>query len=233
MKYTQLRQRVCQINQLIGSTGLASLTWGNASGIDAQDGVMVIKPSGVEYCDLVPGDLVLIRISDGEILEGELKPSSDTPTHLHLYRAFPEIGGIIHTHSRYATAWAQAQLEIPCYGTTHADHFHGPVPLTRFLTREEIETNYELNTGIVIAKHFSLAGLNPLHFPAALVAGHGPFAWGESVEKAYHNAVALEEIAAMAAATVALAPNAEPVASYLLDKHFSRKHGPSAYYGQG
>ncbi len=205
-------------------------TWGNASGIDRERGLMVIKPSGVSYDRMKPGQLAVVSLKTGKMVEGKLKPSSDTPTHLVLYRAFPQIGGIVHTHSLYATAWAQAGRGIPAYGTTQADYWQGAVPCTRLLTAQEIKTEYEANTGRVIVETFKKLG--PLQHPAVLVASHGPFTWGGDVEDAVHNAVVLEFVARLASETLRINPKLKPIQSVLLDKHFLRKHGSKAYYGQ-
>lgn len=227
---TELRDRVYEANLEIVREGLAIQTWGNASGVDRDHGLMVIKPSGVPYSDLTPAQMVILELATGKVVEGDLNPSSDTATHLALYRAFEKIGGVVHTHSLYATSWAQAGKSIPALGTTHADYFYGPIPCTRQMTPAEIETDYEANTGVVIIETF--AGRDPLSCPAVIVANHGPFAWGETVEKATHNAVVFEHVARMAAETVRIFPSALPMQQVLLDKHFFRKHGPSAYYGQ-
>lgn len=225
----QLRQEVYQSTLELVRRGLAIYTFGNASGIDRGRGLVVIKPSGVPYETLRPADLVVATI-DGQVVEGDLRPSSDLPTHLVLYRSFPSVGGVVHTHSRYATAWAQACLEIPCLGTTHADSFYGPVPVTEPLGKEHVEGEYEENTGLRIVERFH--SIDPLQVPAVLVANHGPFAWGETARRAAHNAAILEEIALIAYQTVALNRAAGPIAPHLLDRHFLRKHGPGAYYGQ-
>jgi L-ribulose-5-phosphate 4-epimerase len=232
MKYARLRRDVCEANKEVGRSGLAVLTWGNASGVDREAGVMAIKPSGISYADLVPENIVLVHLETGGLVDGMKRPSSDTPTHLHLYRKFASIGGIVHSHSHFTTVWAQAGREIPCYGTTHADLFYGPVPITRELTREEVGGEYELNTGKVIVEHFETAGLDVARNPGVLVRGHGPFAWGDSAAAAIGHAVAMEEVARMAYHCVALNPALGPVPDYLLDKHFLRKHGATAYYGQ-
>lgn len=228
-----LREEVFQANLDLVAHGLVTLTWGNASGLSADGDVLVIKPSGVDYKKLRPEHLVPVSMASGKVLSGTLKPSSDTPTHRKLYQAFADAGvrGVAHTHSRWATSFAQARREIPCWGTTHADHFYGTVPLTRPLTADEIEVAYEANTGDVIIERF--AGLDPLAMPAVLVASHAPFAWGTTVSAAVQNAVALEAVAEMGIATLALHPAAPPVEQYLMDKHYFRKHGKTAYYGQG
>ena len=229
----ELKLAVYQANMALVQAGLVVLTWGNASGVDRERGVMAIKPSGVAYGTLSPQDIVLVSLEDGEPLPGErLRPSSDTPTHVCLYQRFTEIGGIAHTHSRYATAWAQAGREIPCYGTTHADTFHGVVPLCRALTPEEIAQAYEWNTGLVVVDHFHGAHLHPLHVPGVLLPYHAPFAWGESPEKAVENAIILEEVASLAWHTEMLNPHAGVAPQAIVDKHFQRKHGKDAYYGQ-
>ncbi len=224
-----LKRRVCEANLVLSRRGLVILTFGNASGIDRRRGVVAIKPSGVGYEALTPKDIVLVGL-DGRIVEGRLRPSSDTPTHLTLYRAFPAIGGVVHAHSAYATMFAQARREIPCLGTTHADHFDGPVPVTRLLTKGEVEADYEGATGAVIAERF--AGLDPAGVPAVLVAGHGPFAWGRSPEEAVENAQTLEFVARTAVGTLILSPGRSPLPGYILRKHHDRKHGARAYYGQ-
>lgn len=226
---TALRQEVLEANLELFRRGLAIYTFGNASGISRDKGLVVIKPSGAPYESMKAEDLVATDL-EGRVVEGGLRPSSDLPTHLALYRAFPALGGVAHTHSACATAWAQAGREIPCLGTTHADCFRGPIPVTAPLSPEEIQTDYELNTGRAIVKRF--AGLDPMEMRAALVAGHGPFCWGASASQAAHNAVILEEIARIAYWTVMLNPAAAPLPSTLLDKHFFRKHGRGAYYGQ-
>jgi len=205
-------------------------TWGNASAIDRAQGLVVIKPSGVPYATLAPKHMVVIALDSGRIVEGKLKPSSDTPTHLALYRAFPNIGGIVHTHSLFATAWAQTCRAVPALGTTHADYFNGPVPCTRRLRPSEIASEYEANTGKVIIETFLRR--DPLDCPAVLVANHGPFAWGVSINEAVHNAVVLEHLVRLAGETLRVLPSAKPMQGVLLKKHFTRKHGPEAYYGQ-
>jgi L-ribulose-5-phosphate 4-epimerase len=224
-----LRERVWQANFDLVKYGLVILTFGNVSGFDRKKGIMAIKPSGIPYSRMNPTDLVLVDL-DGRIVEGKLNPSSDTPTHLALYRAFPDIGGVSHAHSEYATAFAQACREIPCLGTTHADHFNGPVPVTRHLTAAEVRDDYEANTGKVIAERF--AGLNSLETPSVLVAGHGPFSWGGSAADAVKNSLVLEKIAKMAIMTGLVNPNVGSLPGHLLTKHYRRKHGPEAYYGQ-
>ncbi|MCD4824974.1 MAG: L-ribulose-5-phosphate 4-epimerase [Phycisphaerae bacterium] len=226
----ELKKQVCDANLELVAEGLVIQTFGNVSGIDRRSGLVVIKPSGVSYDGMTPEHMTVVSLETGEIAEGDLRPSSDTPTHLELYRAFAGIGGIVHTHSLYATAWAQARKEIPPLGTTHADYFHGPVPCTRLMTDEEIEGDYEANTGKVIVERF--AGLDPAHIPAVLVAGHGPFAWGLSPAAAVHNAAILEYLGRLAGETIRIEPHPEPISTKLLDKHFLRKHGPAAYYGQ-
>ena len=232
MDHAELREQVCEVNKVIGSSRLAILTWGNASGADRKAGVMAIKPSGVGYDALRPDNMVVVSLETGKPLADSPRPSSDTPTHLHLYRVLGEIGGVVHTHSRYATVWAQARREIPCLGTTHADLFHGPVPVTRDMTPAEVGGNYELNTGRVIEERFAGGRLNPAHFPGVLVASHAPFAWGPTPREALENAMALEEIARMALFSLSLEPGLAAIPQYLLDKHFLRKHGANAYYGQ-
>ena len=224
-----LRAEVCEANLEVVRRGLVLYSFGNASGISRREGLVVIKPSGVPYDTLRPEDLVITDL-DGRVVEGNLNPSSDLPTHLALYRAFPAIGGVVHTHSRYATAWAQAGREIPCLGTTHADYFHGPVPVTEVMRPDEIESQYEWNTGQVILRRFD--GLDPMAKPGVLVAGHAPFAWGRTPAEAAHNAVALEEIACLAYHALTINPAASAISDALRDKHFLRKHGPNAYYGQ-
>lgn len=226
-----LKQQVCDANRRLPALGLVTHTWGNVSAVDRAAGLFVIKPSGVDYDRLTPESMVVMDL-EGNRVEGTLNPSSDTKTHLELYRAFPEIGGIVHTHSPFATAWAQAGQDIPCYGTTHADYFYGPIPCARELTREELDRDYEQSTGLVIAELFRQRGLDPAAVPGALCRCHGPFAWGSDASQAVYHASVLEECARMALYTIQINPNARPVPQYLLDKHYFRKHGPSAYYGQ-
>ena len=230
--FDELRERVVSANLALVDAGLVVLTFGNASAADRAAGVMAIKPSGVAYGVLRPGDVPVVNLVDGEVVAGTRRPSSDTPTHLALYRAFAGVGGVVHTHSPFATAWAQALRELPCLGTTHADHFHGPVPVTRQLTAAEIQGDYEERTGAVIVETFAERGLDPLELPAALVASHGPFAWGADVEAAVENAVALEAVAASTYRSFQLAAGLEGIPAELLEKHFARKHGAGAYYGQ-
>ena len=229
MDTTALKNDVFERNLELVRHGLVVLTWGNVSGIDREAGLVAIKPSGVAYDRMTAEDIVVVDL-EGKTVSGTLLPSSDLPTHLALYRAFPSVGGIVHTHSPKAVAWAQARRGIPAFGTTHADHFHGAVPCTRELTPAEVAEDYELNTGRVIEERFH--DLDAEAFPGVLVAGHGPFTWGPTPRKAVENAVALEQIAAMALDTLRIDPDAEPAPSYVLDKHYFRKHGPGAYYGQ-
>jgi L-ribulose-5-phosphate 4-epimerase len=225
----KLREEVLEANLELVRRGLVLYTFGNASGIDRKNRVVVIKPSGVPYETMKAGHLVVTDL-EGNVLEGNLRPSSDLPTHLVLYKAFPTIGGVAHTHSTAATSWAQARRPIPCFGTTHADYFRGSVPVTKPLTKAQIHSDYELNTGRSIVKSF--AGLDPLHYPGVLVAGHAPFCWGVSPAEAVHNAVVLEAIARMASETLRANPKARPIEAHLHRKHFLRKHGDNAYYGQ-
>lgn len=225
----QLKKQVWQANLELPKYRLVTFTWGNVSGIDRTSGCMVIKPSGVDYDRMTPEDMVVVRL-DGEQVEGTLRPSSDTATHLVLYRAYPALGGIVHTHSLWATSWAQAGRSIPCYGTTHADYFYGDIPCARGLTGDEIAGSYEENTGKVIVS--CLAGRDPAAVPGILCRNHGPFAWGKDPAEAVHNAVVLETVAEMAAISEQLSPGLSPAPQVLQDKHYSRKHGPGAYYGQ-
>jgi L-ribulose-5-phosphate 4-epimerase len=224
----KLKQEVLEANLDLVKNNLVILTWGNVSALDRETGLVVIKPSGVSYDDMKAEDMVVVDL-DGNIVEGDLRPSSDTPTHLAIYRHFSEVGGVVHTHSTYATAWAQAGLPIPNIGTTHADTFHQAVPCTEEMSKEQIEAAYEAATGDVIAEAFE--GMNPMHTPAVLVKHHGPFTWGKSAANAVYNAVVLEEVARMASITVALNPNVV-MNQDLIEKHYERKHGANAYYGQ-
>ncbi len=227
--YQTLQERVCNANIVLKNEGLVFETWGNASAVDRDLGVVAIKPSGVDYADLTPAHIPVVNLQ-GNTVNGDLRPSVDLPSHLALYDAFPEIGGIIHTHSHYATCFAQARRELPCFGTTHADYFYGAIPLTAPPDPEQTRDNYEWNTGTIIVETFR--NRPPLSCPAVLVAGHGPFVWGATLEAAVENACVLEELARMAAHTLALNGDAVPLESHLLDKHFLRKHGEGAYYGQ-
>ncbi len=227
----QLKREVYEANMELPSRGLVTYTWGNVSGIDRAEGLVVIKPSGVSYADLTPQKMVVLDLQ-GNVVEGDLHPSSDTQTHLVLYRAFPEVGGIVHTHSPFATSFAQAGLDIAALGTTHADYFYGAVPCTRDLTPEETATEYEKSTGDVIVEEFAKRGIQPAHLPAVLCRNHGPFTWGKDAAEAVYHAVVLEEVAKIALFTKALLPNVLPAPQHILDKHFMRKHGPNAYYGQ-
>ncbi|MCR4690679.1 MAG: L-ribulose-5-phosphate 4-epimerase [Lachnospiraceae bacterium] len=227
----ELKQKVYEANMELPQRGLVTYTWGNVSGIDREKGLFVIKPSGVEYDTLKPSDMVVVDL-DGNKVEGDYNPSSDTPTHVALYNAFENVGGIVHTHSPHATSWAQAGRSIPCYGTTHADYFYGEIPCVRNLTAEEVEEAYEKNTGKSIVEAF--AGKNPIHVPGVLCKNHGPFTWGKDAAQAVYNAVVLEEVAKMAFMTELINQkddNRTP--QYMVEKHFMRKHGPNAYYGQG
>jgi L-ribulose-5-phosphate 4-epimerase len=228
----QLREHVCEANRLLHAAGLVVLSFGNASGVDRALGLMAIKPSGVGYDVLAPVDIVLVSLETGLPLEGSKRPSSDTPTHLELYRRFPTIGGVVHTHSAFATSWAQARREIPCLGTTHADHFRGAVPVTRLLTDTEIASDYERNTGLVIVERLVGAGLSADDIAGVLVAHHGPFVWGSSPAAALDAAIALEHVAEIATHQVALDRRLDPIPPALLARHFTRKHGADAYYGQ-
>ena len=227
----ELKKRVYETNILLPKYDLVTFTWGNVSEIDREKGIFAIKPSGVDYDLLTPDDMVLMDL-DGNKVEGRYNPSSDTPTHLELYKAFADVGGIVHTHSSYATSWAQSGRGIPCYGTTHADYFYGEIPCLRCLTREEIADAYEKNTGLLIADEFRRLGLDPAAVPAALCKNHGPFAWGRDAKEAVHNAVVLEEVAKMAFRCELINPEVSPAPQELQDKHYYRKHGANAYYGQ-
>ena len=223
-----LKEKVFQANLDLVKHGLVIFTWGNVSAIDRESNLVVIKPSGVGYDIMKASDMVVVDL-EGNVIEGNLNPSSDTPTHLVLYKAFPEIGGVVHTHSTYATAWAQAGIDIPKIGTTHADYFYKAIPCTDDMTKEEVEGNYELETGNVIVKRFE--GMNPVHTPGVLVKNHGPFAWGKDAHEAVHNAVVMEQVAKMASIAYSVNPQLT-MNPLLIEKHFSRKHGPNAYYGQ-
>ena len=230
MDFKELRERVYEANMALPRYGLVVFTWGNASEVDLERGVFAIKPSGVEYEELTPDQMVICDL-EGNVIEGSLRPSSDMPTHAALYRSFEGVGGIVHTHSNWAVSWAQAGRSIPCYGTTHADYFFGEIPCVRALTKAEVDGDYELNTGKVIVEGFE--HLDPLATPAVLVRNHGPFTWGKDAAEAVYHAVVLEEVAKMAMRTEMVKMDVEPAPQYLLDRHFLRKHGPNAYYGQG
>lgn len=228
--YQSLKEKVLEANLQLPEYGLVTFTWGNVSEIDRDKNVIAIKPSGVSYKNMVADDIVIVAL-DGTVVEGNLNPSSDTATHIELYKAFSDIGGVVHTHSRHATIWAQAEMDIPALGTTHADYFYGDIPCTRRLTPEEIATEYEKNTGLVIIEEFHKRAIQPTALPGAIISGHAPFAWGKDAFDAVHNAVVLEEVAAMASGTRALNQDIR-VQKELLDKHYLRKHGKDAYYGQ-
>ena len=227
----ELKKKVYEANMDLPKYGLVTFTWGNVSAIDRESGLFVIKPSGVDYDKLSPEDMVVMDLN-GNKVEGKYKPSSDTATHLELYKAFPEIGGVVHTHSSYATSWAQAGRGIPCYGTTHADYMYGEIPCLRCLTAEEIEDAYEENTGHLIVNEFKRMNKDPMAVPAVLCKNHGPFAWGKDAHEAVHNAVVLEEVAKMAYRAETINPRIQPAPQELQDKHYYRKHGANAYYGQ-
>ncbi|HUX11700.1 MAG TPA: L-ribulose-5-phosphate 4-epimerase AraD [Spirochaetia bacterium] len=231
-RFSEIRANAYRANMMVRDEGLVILTWGNASQVDRELGVMAIKPSGVDYDNLSESDMVIVSLETGKVVDGDLRPSSDTPTHLVLYRAFAGVGGIVHTHSHFGTCWAQAGRPIPCFGTTHADSFHGEIPLTRRLTASEIDRGYEAFTGEVIVERFHTGNLNPVHTPGVLVVNHGPFVWGKDALDAAHNAIILEEVARMALHTLAIEKNAPPAPPELTEKHFQRKHGTNAYYGQ-
>ena len=225
----ELKERVCKANLDLVKHGLVICTWGNVSAIDRESGLVVIKPSGVSYDDMRPEDMVVVDL-DGKVVEGALRPSSDTATHLEIYKSFPEVGGVVHTHSTYATAWAQAGCDIPNIGTTHADYFHHAVPCTSEMTAEQMD-DYERETGVAIVEHFERAMMHPMHAPAVLVRNHGPFAWGKDCDEAVHNAVVLEQVAKMAFVALQINPSLR-MNDLLIEKHYSRKHGANAYYGQ-
>ncbi len=227
----ELKQKVYKANIDLVRHGLVIFTWGNVSGIDREKGLVVIKPSGVDYDSMTADQMVVVDLATGKVVEGELRPSSDTPTHLVLYRAFPEIGGIVHTHSTYATAWAQAGKDLPNIGTTHADYFHNAIPCTDDMTAAQVQGDYELETGNVIVDRFIREHINPVHTPGVLVKNHGPFSWGKKPDEAVHNAVVMEQVAKMAFVAYSVNPGLT-MNPLLVEKHFSRKHGPNAYYGQ-
>lgn len=227
----RLKQQVYEANMLLPKYGLVTFTWGNVSGIDRKKGLFVIKPSGVEYDKLTPDDMVVMDLNGNQI-EGKYKPSSDTPTHLEIYKAFPEVGGVVHTHSSYATSWAQAGRSIPCYGTTHADYFYGEIPCVRCLSKEEIESAYEENTGHLIVNEFARMQKDPEAVPGVLCKNHGPFSWGKDAMEAVHNAVVIEEVAKMAYRAEVINKDIMSAPQELMDKHYFRKHGANAYYGQ-
>lgn len=231
MMLESLKQQVLEANLLLPKFGLVTFTWGNVSAIDRESGLIVIKPSGVPYDGMTANDMVVVDL-EGKVVEGKWRPSSDTPTHVELYKAFPNIGGVCHTHSSFATGWAQAGRDVPCYGTTHADHFYGDVPCLRCLTKAEIDEAYERNTGTLIVSEFNRLHLDPVAMPAVLLKNHGPFTWGKDATTAVHNAVVLEECAKMAYRTEQINPSVQPAPQELLDKHYLRKHGKNAYYGQ-
>ena len=228
----ELKKKVYEANILLPKYNLVTFTWGNVSEIDRQSGLFVIKPSGVDYDTMTPDDMVVMDL-DGNKVEGKLNPSSDTPTHVEIYKAFKEVGGVVHTHSSYATSWAQAGRSIPCYGTTHADYFYGEIPCVRCLNKDEIETAYEENTGHLIVNEFNLLGKDPVAVPAVLCKNHGVFSWGKDAHEAVHNAVVTEEVAKMAYRCEVINPEVKPAPQELQDKHYYRKHGANAYYGQG
>ena len=226
-----LKEQVYKANMALVEHGLVIFTWGNVSGIDREKGLVVIKPSGVSYDVMKADDMVVVDLATGAVVEGDLRPSSDTPTHLAIYRAWPEVGGVVHTHSTYTTAWAQAGIDLPNIGTTHADYFHNAIPCTPDMTESEVKGDYELETGNLIVNTFNGGGINPMHTPGVLVKNHGPFAWGKTPDEAVHNAVVMEQVAKMAFVAYQVNPRLT-MNPLLVEKHFSRKHGPNAYYGQ-
>ena len=226
----ELKKKVYEANILLPKYNLVTFTWGNVSEIDRESGLFVIKPSGVDYDTMTPDDMVVMDL-DGNKVEGKLNPSSDTPTHVEIYKAFKDVGGVVHTHSSYATSWAQAGRSIPCYGTTHADYFHDAIPCTDDMTESEVKGEYELETGNVIVKRIKAGNINPVHTPGVLVKNHGPFSWGKDADNAVYNAVVMEQVAKMAFVSYSVNPNTT-MNPLLIEKHFSRKHGPNAYYGQ-
>ena len=230
--YKELKERVFRANMLLPKYDLVKFTWGNVSEIDREKGVIAIKPSGVEYDVMTAEDMVVVDLASGKVVEGKYKPSSDTDTHLEIYRNFKDVGGIVHTHSRWATIFAQMKKDVPALGTTHADYFYGSIPATRDMTKEEIEGEYELNTGKVIVETFETRNITPKDVPSVLVASHGPFSWGKNADNAVHNAVVLEEVAFMAWHTMIMGKDIVSMDDNLLDKHYLRKHGANAYYGQ-
>ena len=230
--YTELKQRVFKANMLLPKYDLVKFTWGNVSEIDREKGVIAIKPSGVEYDVMTADDMVVVDLMSGKVVEGKYKPSSDTATHLEIYRQFPDVGGVVHTHSRWATIFSQMKKDCPALGTTHADYFYGSIPVTRDMSKEEIEGEYELNTGKVIVETFNTREIKAKDVPGVLVASHGPFSWGKDADNAVHNAVVLEEVAFMAWHTMMMAQGIGSMDQTLLDKHYLRKHGANAYYGQ-
>ena len=227
----ELKQKVYKANMALVEHGLVIFTWGNVSGIDREKGLVVIKPSGVSYDVMKADDMVVVDLATGNVVEGDLRPSSDTPTHLAIYRAWPEVGGVVHTHSTYATAWSQAGIDLPNIGTTHADYFHQAIPCTPDMTEAEVKGDYELETGNVIINTFASRGINPMHTPGVMVKNHGPFAWGKTPDEAVHNAVVMEQVAKMAFVAHQVNPHLT-MNPLLVEKNFSRKHGPNAYYGQ-
>lgn len=227
----ELKQKVYKANMALVEHGLVIFTWGNVSGIDREKGLVVIKPSGVSYDVMKADDMVVVDLATGNVVEGDLRPSSDTPTHLAIYRAWPEVGGVVHTHSTYVTAWSQAGIDLPNIGTTHADYFHQAIPCTPDMTEAEVKGDYELETGNVIISTFASRGINPMHTPGVMVKNHGPFAWGKTPDEAVHNAVVMEQVAKMAFVAYQVNPHLT-MNPLLVEKHFSRKHGPNAYYGQ-
>ena len=227
----ELKQKVYKANMALVEHGLVIFTWGNVSGIDREKGLVVIKPSGVSYDVMKADDMVVVDLATGNVVEGDLRPSSDTPTHLAIYRAWPEVGGVVHTHSTYATAWSQAGIDLPNIGTTHADYVHQAIPCTPDMTEAEVKGDYELETGNVIINTFASRGINPMHTPGVMVKNHGPFAWGKTPDEAVHNAVVMEQVAKMAFVAYQVNPHLT-MNPLLVEKHFSRKHGPNAYYGQ-
>lgn len=227
----ELKKKVYEANILLPKYGLVTFTWGNVSAIDRESGLFVIKPSGVEYDEMTPDDMVVMDL-EGNRVEGKYKPSSDTPTHVEIYKAFKDVGGVVHTHSSFATSWAQAGRGIPCYGTTHADYFYGEIPCVRCLTKEEIDEAYEKNTGVLIVNEFNRTKKDPVAVPAVLCKNHGVFAWGKDAHEAVHNAVVTEEVAKMAFRCELINPEVKPAPQELQDKHYFRKHGANAYYGQ-
>ena len=231
-EFKQLKEITFEGNKKLGESGLVLLTWGNVSAFDAEKGVFAIKPSGVDYDTMTADDMVVLDL-EGKVVEGTLRPSSDTKTHLELYKAYPQLGSVIHTHSKWATVWCQQMMDLPCMGTTHADFFYGTVPCTRAITQAELDEDYEMNTGKIIIETITERGIDPLEVPAILTGGHAPFVWGQNVNKALENSIVLERVAEMAWMNHLLNAQVPPLPQHILNKHYTRKHGKNAYYGQG